>query len=84
MLNIALLPIHTNTKLSGFKTVQPGLCRKLRNKLSELEFSRDLAYKLKKIVGTTNFSAQFIKIISYYKMIGYFATDCMLGGQPNP
>ena len=28
-------------------------------------------YKLKKIVGSNNFSAQFIKIISYYKKIGY-------------
>ena len=29
------------------------------------------AYKLKKIVGSNNFSAQFIKIISHYKKIGY-------------
>ena len=28
-------------------------------------------YKLKKIVGSNNFSAQFIKIISHYKKIGY-------------
>ena len=28
-------------------------------------------YKLKKIVGFNNFSAQFIKIISHYKRIGY-------------
>ena len=28
-------------------------------------------YKLKKIVGSNNFSAQFIKIISDYKKIGY-------------
>ena len=28
-------------------------------------------YKLKKIVGSDNFSAQFIKIISHYKQIGY-------------
>ena len=28
-------------------------------------------YKLKKIVGSDNFSAQFIKIISHYKKIGY-------------
>ena len=44
-------------------------------------------YKLKKIVGSNNFSAQFIKIISHYKKIGYnnecIATDCMHGGQPN-
>ena len=38
-----------------------------RNKL----LTRDLVYKLKKIVGSNNFSAQFIKIISYYKKIGY-------------
>ena len=28
-------------------------------------------YKLKKILGSNNFSAQFIKIISHYKKIGY-------------
>ena len=28
-------------------------------------------YKLKKIVGSDNFSAQFIKIISHYTKIGY-------------
>ena len=28
-------------------------------------------YKLKKIVGSNNFSAQFIKIIPHYKKIGY-------------
>ena len=35
------------------------------------EFSGDLVYKLNKIVGFCNFSAQFIKIISHYKKIGY-------------
>ena len=30
-----------------------------------------LVYKLKKIVGSNYFSAQFIKIISHYKKIGY-------------
>ena len=39
--------------------------------LSEPEFYRDLVYKLKKIVGSYNFSAQFIEIISHYKNIGY-------------
>ena len=34
-------------------------------------FCYDLVYKLKKIVGSDNFSAQFIKIISHYKKIGY-------------
>ena len=37
----------------------------------ELWFYGDLVYKLKKIVGSNNFSAQFIKIISHYKKIGY-------------
>ena len=31
----------------------------------------DLVYNLKKIVGSNNFSAQFIKTISHYKKIGY-------------
>ena len=30
-----------------------------------------LVYKLKKIVGSNNFSAQFIEIVFHYKMIGY-------------
>ena len=28
-------------------------------------------YKLKKIVGPNNFSAQFIKVLTHYKEIGY-------------
>ena len=28
-------------------------------------------YRLKKIVGSNNFSVQYIKIISHYKQIGY-------------
>ena len=43
----------------------------LRQGLSEPEFYGDLLYKLKKIVGSNNFSAQFIKIIPHYKKIGY-------------
>ena len=37
----------------------------------EPEFYGDLVYKLKKIVGSNNFSAQFIKIISHYKKVAY-------------
>ena len=37
----------------------------------EPEFYGDLVYKLKKIGGFDNFSAQFIKIISHYRKIGY-------------
>ena len=52
---------------------QVGLKSLLRQGLSELDFHGDLVYKLKplKIVGSNNFSAQFIKIISHYKKIGY-------------
>ena len=35
-----------------------------------MHFYDDLVYKLK-IVGSNNFSAQFINIISHYKNIGY-------------
>ena len=41
------------------------------NSKFEPEFYGDLVYKLNKIVGSNNFSAQFIKIISHYKKIGY-------------
>ena len=50
---------------------QVGLKSLLRQGLSEPDFYGDLVFKLKKIVGSNNFSAQFIKIISHYKKIGY-------------
>ena len=43
----------------------------MRQGLSEPKFYGDLVFKLKKIVGSNNFSAQFIKIISNYKKIDY-------------
>ena len=43
----------------------------LRRGLLEPGFCGDLVYKLKKIVGSNNFSAQFIKIISHYRKIGF-------------
>ena len=46
---------------------QVGLKSLLRQGLSEPDFYGDLVYKLRKIVGSNNFSAQFIKIISHYK-----------------
>ena len=48
-----------------------GLKSLLCQGLTEPEFYGDLVYKLKNIVGSNNFSAQFIKIISHYKNIGY-------------
>ena len=46
---------------------QVGIKSLLHQGLSEPDFYGDLVYKLKKIVGSSNFSAQFIKIISHYK-----------------
>ena len=42
----------------------------MRQGLSEPEIYGDLVYKLKKIVGSYNFSAQFIKLFSIIKKIG--------------
>ena len=39
----------------------------LRQGLPEPEFYGNFVYKMKKIVGSIKFSAQFIKIISHYK-----------------
>ena len=50
---------------------QVGLKSLLCQGLSEPNFNGDLVYKLKKIVCSYNFSAQFINIISHYKNIGY-------------
>ena len=50
---------------------QIGYKSLLRQGLLEPEFYGDLVYKLKKIVGSNNSSAQFIKIIFHYKKIGY-------------
>ena len=43
----------------------------MRGLLLDLVRNLVLVYKLKVIVGCNNFSAQFIKIISHYKKIGY-------------
>ena len=50
---------------------QSGLKSLLRQGLSEPDFYGDLVYKLKKIVGSNNFSARFVGVISHCKKIGY-------------
>ena len=50
---------------------QVGIKSLLRQGLLESELYGDLVYKFEKIVGSNNFSAQFIKRISYYKKSGY-------------
>ena len=62
---------HLKIIWSLISKFQVGLKSLLRQGLSEPNFYGDLVYKLKKIVGSNNFSAQFIKIISHYKKIGY-------------
>ena len=48
---------------------QVGLKSLLHQGFLNPEFYGDSVYKLKKVVGSNNFSTQFIKIISYYKKI---------------
>ena len=60
--------VVSKTLISKF---QVGLKSLLRKVLSEPLFYGDLEYKLKKIVGSNDFSAQFIKIITHYKKNGY-------------
>ena len=53
--------------VSGFKV---GLGSLLRRGLSGPGFCGDLVCRLGRIVGSDNFSAQFVKIIFHYKKIG--------------
>ena len=55
---------------------QVGLKSLLRQGLSEPDFYGDLVYKLKKIVGSNNFSAHFIKIIPIIKRLAITLMYC--------
>ena len=55
---LALHPMES-LSLNSFVLLEPG-------------FYGDLVYRLKTIVGTHSFSAQFIKRISHYKKIGCY------------
>ena len=48
-----------------------GLKTLLNEGLSEPEFYGDLVYKFKKLIGSSDFSFQFRKIITRYRRIGY-------------
>ena len=48
-----------------------GLNTLLSEGLSEPEFSGDLVYKFKKLIGSNDFSFQLRKIITRYRRIGY-------------
>ena len=49
----------------------------LQQGISEPAFYGDLVYRIRKIVGKSNFSEQFKKLINHYNRIGYNAIDCM-------
>ena len=53
-----------------------GLKSLLHQGLWEPDFYGDLVYKLKKIIGSNNFLAQFIKIISCYKKLAIALMYC--------
>ena len=60
------------------KLPQQGTC------ISEPEFYGDLVYRFRNIVGKSNFSEQFRKLINRYKRMRYnlgtawyYAADCM-------
>ena len=48
-----------------------GLKILLQQGMSEPEFYGDLVYRFRKIVGKSNFSEQFRKLINRYKRLGY-------------
>ena len=48
-----------------------SLRKLLQQGISEPEFYGDLVYRIRKIVGKSNFSEQFRKLINRYKRIGY-------------
>ena len=48
-----------------------SLRKLLQQGISEPEFYADLVYRIRKIVGESNFSEQFRKLINRYKIIGY-------------
>ena len=60
-----------------------GLKTLLQQGISEPIFYGDLVYKFKRIVGKSNFSDQFKNIVKRYIRVGYHATVCMPGFNPN-
>ena len=70
MINVKTFILKLSISHLISKLFQVGLKSLLRQGLSEPDFYGDLVYKMKKIVGSNNFSAQFVKIISHYKKIG--------------
>ena len=57
---------------------QVGLESLLRQGLSEPQFYGDMVYKLKNIIGSNNFSAQFIKIMYCSRLHAWWSTQSKL------
>ena len=51
------------------ETYNVSLRKLLQQGISELEFYGDLVYRIRKIVGKSNFAEQFRKLINRYKRI---------------
>ena len=57
--------------VSWLKKYNVSLRKLLQQGISEPVFYGDLVYRIKKIMGKSNFSEQFRKLINRYKRIGY-------------
>ena len=57
--------------LSKVEKYSVSLKTLLQQGISESEFYGDLVYRFRKIVGKSNFSEQFRKLINRYKRFGY-------------
>ena len=57
--------------MNWFQNLNVGLKSLLHQGLSKPELYDDLLYKLKKVIGFTDFSDQFRKMIIQHKLIGY-------------
>ena len=63
-----------------------SLSKLLQQGISEPEFYGDLVYRIRKLVGKSNYSEQFRKLIIRYERIGYnpyVGADCMPRLQSN-
>ena len=63
--------IHGRESLYGKQSDITQLSFLLQQGISEPEFYGDLVYRFRIIVGKSNFSEQFRKLINHYKRIGY-------------
>ena len=72
---LILAPVLAN-KMERFRTKYFVSCALRTTEASEPEFYGDLVYRLKKIAGSNNFSAQFIKIISHYRRLAITLMYC--------